>query len=242
MDGFCSRANLACTPLSKTSLRMIKATINGLSSVFQEGKQIQLPSFDKASLPPRSFLPSHYASKISITSSSDLQKIFPDLFASNPMKETIERSISFCTSPSRAGEIKTCSNSLEDMIQFSKQTLGRSSGKLLALTSKSEKGSGKELEIGKIKRLHTQKMVSCHEVFYPFATYFCHFLPSSTTRLYAVDFVDPGTKAQVNTILALCHMDTSAWPAENMALKVLKLSPGKGEACHWYGKDDLVWI
>ncbi|CAI9108397.1 OLC1v1007983C1 [Oldenlandia corymbosa var. corymbosa] len=269
MNGFCSVANLACTPLPKTTLQVIKETIvlsaygaspdnmnshvdddDGqslepnfffrLSSVFQNGKRIRLPNLDKISLPPRSFLPSQIASKISTKNSSNLQKYFPTLFSSSSMKDTLERSTRYCNMPALKGEIRSCSNSLEEMIEFSKKALGVT--KLVSLSTLSSKGSGKELEIGNIKQFHAQKVVSCHEVFFPFATYFCHSLISSKTRLYAVDFVEPENKTHVNRILAVCHMDTSAWPSESIALKALKISPGKGEACHWYRKDDPLWI
>ncbi|CAI9108402.1 OLC1v1007984C1 [Oldenlandia corymbosa var. corymbosa] len=184
---------------------------------FFKRRRVQIPSFDKTSLPPRSFLPTKIASKISTTDSADLQKVFPNLFASEPMKETIERSIGYCNVPALKGETKTCSNSLEDMIEFSKKALGEK--KLISLSTESTRGSGKELEIGNIKQFHTKMIVSCHEVFFPFATYFCHSLPLSNTRLYAVDFVDPETKAHVNRILAVCHLDTSEWPAEHMVLR-----------------------
>ncbi|CAI9108398.1 OLC1v1007980C1 [Oldenlandia corymbosa var. corymbosa] len=271
--GFCSTANLACTPLPASILGVVKETVilsgygvspyksrinshddDGsvdpnfffrLSPVLQKGKRILLPSFDKISLPPRSFLPSQIATRISTTNSADLHKYFPNLFASRPMKETIERSTRYCNMPASPdlkgqGKIINCFSSIDGIIDFSKKASGAK--KLLALSTKSTRGSGKELEIGNIKQFHAQKIVSCHEVFFPFATYFCHLLSSSKARLYAVDFVDPRTKAHVNRILAVCHMDTSKWPAEHMVFKTLKISPGKGEACHWYRKDDPLFI
>ena len=86
------------------------------------------------------------------------------------------------------------------MIEFSKTTLG--SKRLVALTAKSTEGSGKELIIQKIKKLNVKKIVSRHEVFHPFSTYFCHML--SSTEIYAVDVDEPKTKnsSQYN----LCNM------------------------------------
>ncbi|KAL0413806.1 UNVERIFIED_CONTAM: BURP domain-containing protein 14 [Sesamum radiatum] len=85
------------------------------------------------------------------------------------------------------------------MINFSKSALGKN--KLLALTSKSTKGSGDELKIKKIKQFDVKKIVACHEIYLPFATYFCHSLPSS--RIYSVDFVEPKSGAPVNTVVAV---------------------------------------
>ena len=97
---------------------------------------------------------------------------------------------------------------------------------MVALTSRSTKWSGNKLIIGNIKQFDAEKVVSCHEVFFPFAAYFCHLLSST------VDLVEPETRAPVNKILAICHMDTSSWPVDHVAFKILKASPGQAEACH----------
>ncbi|KZV48468.1 BURP domain-containing protein 16-like [Dorcoceras hygrometricum] len=60
--------------------------------------------------------------------------------------------------------------------------------------------------------------------------------------VYPVDLVEPKTGAPVNTLLAICHMDTSPWPENPVAFKLLKLRPGQGEACHWFTQVDLAWI
>ncbi|KAL0388050.1 UNVERIFIED_CONTAM: BURP domain-containing protein 16 [Sesamum radiatum] len=112
--------------------------------------------------------------------------------------------------------------------------------KLLALASKSTQGSGSELKIKRIKQYNVQKIVACHEMYLPFATYFCHSLPS--TQIYAVEVVEPSTGAPVNTVVAVCHMDTSAWPEEHVAFKIVKLGPGQGEVCHWLSEIDVAWI
>ncbi|KAL0366623.1 UNVERIFIED_CONTAM: BURP domain-containing protein 16 [Sesamum radiatum] len=121
---------------------------------------------------------------------------------------------------------------------FAKAALGGTT--LLALTSKNTRGSGAEMVIGKMKQYEARKIVACHEAFLPFAAYFCHSLPS--TRLYAVEVVDWKAGAVVNTMLAICHMDTSAWPKSHVAFEILKFGPGQGEACHWFTQLDLAWI
>ncbi|KAL0456511.1 UNVERIFIED_CONTAM: BURP domain-containing protein 16 [Sesamum latifolium] len=136
------------------------------------------------------------------------------------------------------GELKVCPKSLEEMINFSKSALGKN--KLLALASKSTRGSASELKIKRIKQYDVEKIVACHEMYLPFATYFCHSLPSS--QIYAVDVVEPSTGAPVNTVVAICHMDTSAWPEEHVAFKIVKLGPGQGEVCHWLSEIDVAWI
>lgn len=250
---FCSMANLACSVLPGKFRKLDdgyntygcgtfhafdEADPNSFFrlSKLEQGSRVHLPNLNDQ-IPPRSFLPSQIASKIP-TSSSDLHKMFPESFTSPATKEAIETSLLYCSTPALKGEIKSCPKSLEDMVEFSKKVLGVK--QLVALTSKSTKGSGKELIIGNIKQFDAEKVVSCHEIFFPFAAYFCHLL--SSTRLYAVDLVEPETKAPVNKILAICHMDTSSFPANHVAFKILKASPGQTEACHWFTKIDLVWL
>ncbi|KAL3506822.1 hypothetical protein ACH5RR_032204 [Cinchona calisaya] len=248
----CSMANLACSIIGFRLLDDGYNTYAAISishasdkvdpnaffrlSKFEKGNKVHLPNLNDQ-IPRRSFLPYEIASKISI-SSNDLQNMFPTSFASPATKEAIQTTLLYCSAPTLKGEIKSCPKSLEDMIEFSKNVLGEK--ELVALTSKSTKGSGKELLIGNVKQFDTEKLVVCHEVFLPFAAYFCHLL--SSTHLYAVDLVEPETRAPVNTLLAVCHMDTSPWPANHVAFKILKSSPGKTEACHWFTQIDLVWI
>ncbi|KAG8369450.1 hypothetical protein BUALT_Bualt14G0015000 [Buddleja alternifolia] len=200
-------------------------------SVLKEGNTMYLSNL-KATLPYRAFLPPQIASQISLNP-QNIAKKFPDW-----TKEAIETTLSYCNAAATKGEFKTCPKSLEEMISFSKTALGKN--KLLSLASQSTKGSGNKLEIRNIKKFNVEKIVACHEMFLPFATYFCHSLSSS--RIYSVDFVEPKTGAPVNTVVAICHLDTSSWSANHVALKILKFGPGQGEACHWMNEIDLAWI
>ncbi|GFP85225.1 probable polygalacturonase non-catalytic subunit jp630 [Phtheirospermum japonicum] len=250
---FCALAKLACTSdighingvtesyAVKKTYKINKESINTLHnmdpfsffrlSILKEGNTIHLSNL-KESLPYRAFISPQIASKISLTTKG-LAQIFPE----SP-KDAIDTTLSYCNAASIKGEIKTCPKSLEEMISFSKTALGTK--KLLSLYSESTTGSGQELTIKKVKKFDVEKIVACHEMFLPFATYFCHSLPSS--RIYSVDFVEPRTKAPVNTVVAICHMDTSPWPANHVAFEILKFGPGQGEACHWLNQIDLAWI
>ncbi|CAI9762913.1 unnamed protein product [Fraxinus pennsylvanica] len=113
------------------------------------------------------------------------------------------------------GEIKNCPKSLEEMISFSKFTLGKK--KLLAMASQRTKKG--DFQIRTIKKFDRKKVVACDEVYLPFAAYFCHSI--SSTQIYAVDLVEPETRLPVSTVIAMCHMDTSGWPANHVAFKIL---------------------
>ncbi|XP_073123396.1 polygalacturonase-1 non-catalytic subunit beta-like [Henckelia pumila] len=197
------------------------------------GNPVHIPNL-KDSLPGRAFLPPQIASKIPLNI-KDITRLFP---AGAATKQTIEKTLYYCNAAAIKGEVKSCPKSLEEMIDFSKSALG--GNRLISLTSKSTQGSNTQLTINNLKKFNADKIVACHEAFLPFAAYFCHSLPS--TSLYSVDLVEPKTGAPVNTLVAICHMDTSAWPENHVAFKILKLRPGQGEACHWFTQLDLAWI
>ncbi|KAI3459804.1 hypothetical protein Pfo_016467 [Paulownia fortunei] len=256
---FCSLAKLACTSVfgnakkvtntyttqktygnSAAFFHQVKKNEDPFSffrlSTLKNGNLVHLPNLQE-SLPDRAFLPPQITSKISLTYEA-ITKVFPELSAIGTTKETIQTTLSYCSAAAIEGETKSCPKSLEEMVEFAKFALGEK--KLLALTSKNTKGSSTELMIRKIKKYAAEKIVACHEAFLPFAAYFCHSL--SSTRLYAVEFVDPETATPVNTMLGICHMDTSPWPENHVAFEILKFGPGEGEACHWFTQIDLAWI
>ncbi|CAI9777064.1 unnamed protein product [Fraxinus pennsylvanica] len=201
-------------------------------SILREGSMLHLSDLEEK-IPNRSFLPQELASKISI-SRKDIRKLFPKSYALS--KNSMETTLSYCNAEAIKGEIKICPKSLEEMIRFSKLALGKT--KLLALASQSTRTG--DLLIKNIKRFDRQKIVACHEVYLPFTAYFCHSISSS--RIYAVDLVEHDTRLPVSTVIAICHMNTSAWPKNHVAFKILKFSPGEGEACHWMSNIDLAWI
>lgn len=257
-SNFCSTAKLACSSMLEDSMLEKRrniyvdeyqvntgSTLNGLDqkineadlfsffrlSTLKNGNMVHLPNLEE-SLPDRAFLPPQIASKISLNV-KEMAKLFP-----GATKETIANTLFYCNAAAIKGEVRSCPKSLEEMINFSKSALGGK--KLISLSSKSTHGSNAELMISYFKKLNTDKIVACHEVFLPFAAYFCHSL--SSTNLYSVDLVEPKTGAPVNTLLAICHMDTSPFPANHVVFKILKLKPGQGEACHWFTQIDLAWI
>ncbi|CAI9777063.1 unnamed protein product [Fraxinus pennsylvanica] len=201
-------------------------------SILKEGNKLHLSDLVEK-IPNRAFLPVEISSRISI-SRKNIRKIFPKSFELS--KNSIETTLSYCNAEAIQGEIKTCPKSLEEMINFSKFSLGKN--KLLALASHSTRAG--DFLIKKIKKFDRQKIVACHEVYLPFAAYFCHSISSS--QIYAVDLVEAKTRLPAKNVIAICHMDTSAWPDNHVAFKILKFSPGEGEACHWMSNIDLAWI
>nr|GMD32656.1 BURP domain-containing protein 16-like [Ipomoea batatas] len=251
----CTTANLVCSsavkPLPPSNIQYTHFTdkvyvpmeqVHPASlfrlSVIKKRHKVTLPTNLDRELPNRSFLPPQIARHIAL-SASELQRIFPTAFSIPMTKAAMQLSLSHCDAPTVKGERRGCLKTLEDMIQFSKESLG--SKHLVALASNYTKGVGNQVfMIGNVKPYKTNKVVACHEMFFPFATYYCHKLPS--TQIYAVDVVNPNKIGATNKMLVICHMDTSAWAPDHVAFKLLKLSPGKGEVCHWITQMDLIWI
>jgi hypothetical protein len=212
------------------------------SSFFREstlkfGNKIHLPK-SQDQFPERALLPVE-GLKIGCHEKK-LQKLLsqPVTFAS---KKAIQSTLLDYCSVLKGSASESCPKSLEGMIEFSKTALG---GKhFVALSTKSTKvlDANKELVIGEVKKLKVDKMVSCHGILLDTATYFCHSM-SSSTPVYIVDVIDPQTKAPINTVLATCHLDTSAWSEDHVAFEMLKSSPGKIEACHFNTDLDILWV
>ncbi|XP_031124232.1 polygalacturonase-1 non-catalytic subunit beta-like [Ipomoea triloba] len=147
-------------------------------------------------------------------------------------------SLHHCDASRVKGERRTCAKILEDMIEFSRDTLGCKH--MVALASQNTKGLGNRVvTIRNVLKPYnkTEKIVACHEVFFPFAAYYCHMLP--LTQVYAVEVISPKKSGTINNLFAICHMDRTP---NHMAFKLLKTSPGKGEVCHWIGEMDLLWV
>ncbi|KAL2242403.1 BURP domain-containing protein 16 [Sesamum indicum] len=248
---FCSLAKLSCTfatakytqqntyGINSAAVDQVKRSEDPFSffrvSTLKTGNLVHLPNLQET-LPDRTFLPPQIVSSIPLTYEG-ITEAFPE-WGVGPTKETIQTTLAYCNAAAIEGETKSCPKSLEEMVGFATASLGGT--KLLALTSKNSRGSGAEMIIGKMKHYGATKIVACHEAFLPFAAYVCHSL--SSTGLYAVEVVDPKGGAAVNTLLAICHMDTSAWPKNHVAFEILKFGPGEGEACHWFTQLDLAWI
>ncbi|CAI9777065.1 unnamed protein product [Fraxinus pennsylvanica] len=244
---FCSVAKLSCSSKFDDFKRAAILKYNGATtiqsknvdkfsyfrlSILREGNKFHLPDLVE-NIPNRAFLPQEIASKISI-SRRNIRKIFPKSFKLS--KNSIETTLSYCNAKPINEEIKNCPKSLEEMISFSKLALGKN--KLLALASQSAKRG--DFLIKKVEKFDRQKIVACHEVYLPFAVYFCHSVSSS--QIYAVNLVEAESQLPVKTVIGICHMDTSAWPENHVAFKILNFSPGEGEACHWMSNIDLAWI
>ncbi|KAL3636342.1 fungal class II heme-containing peroxidase [Castilleja foliolosa] len=137
------------------------------------------------------------------------------------------------------GETKRCVASIEDMVDFATEVLGRD---VVVRTTENTQGSNGNIMIGEVKRINggnVTKSVSCHESLFPYLLYYCHSVPK--VRLYEADILDPKSEARINRGVAICHLDTSSWSPGHGAFVALGFGPGSIEVCHWIFENDMSW-
>jgi hypothetical protein len=90
----------------------------------------------------------------------------------------------------------------------------------------------------------SSEIVTCHDMTYPYAVYYCH--TANPTAAYSVTLakVDDGAAAAPATIeaLAVCHLDTSKWSQKNPFFELHNLKPGEVTVCHFLTKLSIIWV
>ncbi|XP_071703963.1 polygalacturonase 1 beta-like protein 1 [Rutidosis leptorrhynchoides] len=191
-------------------------------------------------MPKRSFLPRSITSRLPFASNklSDIKDVF-QARDNSTLEHVLTNTLSECERAPSPGETKQCVGSIEDMIDFAASVLGHD---LIARTTENVEGSKKEVMIGEVKRVNGGKLtksVSCHQSLYPYLVYYCHSVPK--VRVYVADILDVDSKAKINTGVAICHIDTSAWSPGHGAFVALGPGPGLIEVCHWIFENDMTW-
>ncbi|XP_031476378.1 BURP domain-containing protein 5-like isoform X2 [Nymphaea colorata] len=151
-------------------------------------------------------------------------------------KQTLED----CERPALKGEVKYCATSLESMIDFVVAELGSREihAVVTSVVNKEEKVKARTYRVGDGGgKVMSPKVVTCHDVTFPYAVFYCHNFPG--TRPYMVPLIaDDGSL--VNAI-ALCHFDTSKWNPGHASFRFLGVKPGTVPICHFIVKD-LAWV
>uniref|UniRef100_A0A0E0E167 BURP domain-containing protein n=1 Tax=Oryza meridionalis TaxID=40149 RepID=A0A0E0E167_9ORYZ len=91
-------------------------------------------------------------------------------------------------------------------------------------------------------------VVACHDLTYPYAVFYCH--STEPTAAYAVTLVaattgdgdgEAASPAKMEA-LAVCHLDTSRWRADNPFFVAHGVKPGEVSVCHFLTKLSIVWV
>ncbi|KAJ0964218.1 hypothetical protein J5N97_029340 [Dioscorea zingiberensis] len=193
--------------------------------VLVEGEKIPMPDI-RDRMPRRSFLPRALARQLPLSSG--------ELAATLESRLVIEKTISECERPAVKGEVKRCVSSIEEMVEFAAEMVGRTAR---VRTTESTVGSGMVVEVVKVKGGEEMKVVSCHQSMFPYLVYYCHAVP----RVVGLE-VEVKVGEVVNKGVAVCHVDTSEWSSGHEAFMALGFGPGEIEVCHWIYENDLAWF
>ncbi|XP_031472911.1 BURP domain-containing protein 5-like [Nymphaea colorata] len=187
------------------------------------------------------FLPCQQAQAIPF-SSSNLATIL-EMFSIEPHSEhasLARETLDDCETPALKGELKYCATSLESMIDFAVAEFGTNEihAAVTSVVNRDEEVKARTYKVGVGGgRVMSRKVVTCHNMMFPYAVFYCHNL--AWTRAYMVPLVaEDGSR--VNAI-ALCHFDTSNWNPGHASFRVLGVKPGTVPICHFILKD-LAWV
>ncbi|KAK8519910.1 hypothetical protein V6N13_031615 [Hibiscus sabdariffa] len=183
------------------------------------------------------FLPRSIADTIPFSSQNFSQILtYFSVSPESPVASVIKETIELCEIPALKGELKRCSTSFEDFLDYAISLLGKHVQ--IFTPSLETKSSHPNLTVGHVTQLVGKSVVMCHKLNYAYAVYLCHSL--KRTHLYEVYLI--GKDGSRGTSLAACHQDTSSWSAKHLAFHVLKVQPGTVPICHFLKKGTIVWV
>ncbi|CAM8966533.1 unnamed protein product [Rhodiola kirilowii] len=154
----------------------------------------------------------------------------------SPKAEMMKITLKECELPAEKDEIRTCVTSLESMIDFSIQQLGKN---IQAFSTEAEKDTKLQkftMQKG-IKLIGQDKIVACHTLNYPYAVFYCHVVKSA--RAYGVPFV--GISGTNVMSVGVCHTNTTSWHTEHESFQILKVKPGGKPVCHFLPDYNILW-
>ncbi|KAJ6744514.1 BURP DOMAIN PROTEIN USPL1-LIKE [Salix purpurea] len=214
----------------KSSLR--DSTIFYLYNDLHPGKKMKILFTDSG--PKVSFLPRQVAESIPFTSDKipEILKYFA-IEVNSKEAQIIREEIGGCEEPNMEGEEKFCATSLESLIDFNVERLGQN-----VRVISTDAGKKQEYTVSaRARMIGDDKAAVCHKMRYPYAVHYCHVI--ADTEIDEVPLVG-ADGAKVKAVTA-CHLNTSAWSPDHMALQVLKIKPGPA-VCHFLDSDTLVWV
>ncbi|KAL9676531.1 hypothetical protein QQ045_004745 [Rhodiola kirilowii] len=154
----------------------------------------------------------------------------------SPKAELMKEILRECELPAEEGEVKTCATSLESMIDFSIQHLGKN---IQAVSTEAEKDTKlqKFTVLKGMKQIGKDEAVACHKQNYAYAVFYCHDVKGA--RAYVVPFV--GTSGTKVKAVGICHTNTTTWSPEHEAFKILKVKPRGEPICHFLPEYNVLW-
>ncbi|TVU02854.1 hypothetical protein EJB05_51640, partial [Eragrostis curvula] len=207
---------------------------------------IMTVSFPSAADEP-AILPHDVAEKTPFTNLDDVLATFhisPGSAAAAQVSDTLHR----CQEPPLAGEVKSCTTSLEATVRSAVDDMlggagaGAGDGVVRAVASQLPRGGlpRRPYVVQAVTRVHGDLYVACHKMPFPYAVYQCH-MTKLGYEAHVVSLREIQGDAAAD-MLAYCHMDTSSWNPAHPAFEVLHTSPGGSPVCHFMPYADLGFV
>ncbi|TVU02859.1 hypothetical protein EJB05_51645, partial [Eragrostis curvula] len=208
---------------------------------------IMTVSFPSADDEP-AILPHDVAEKAPFVNLDDVLATFhisPGSTAAAQVRDTLRR----CQAPPLAGEIKSCTTSLETTVRSAVDDMiggaGAGDGVVWAVASEVPRGGlpRQPYVVRAVTPVHGDLYVACHKMPFPYAVYQCHMTKLGyEAHVVSLRGIHGGAAAAAADMLAYCHMDTSSWNPAHPAFEVLHTSPGGSPVCHFMPYADLGFV
>ncbi|MCO5598174.1 hypothetical protein L7F22_052266 [Adiantum nelumboides] len=223
-----------------------------LMSSPHEFAQSKYTYLDIKKVPERAFLPAELSKTLPFTNTSASQVFKLD--ESSELAQVSSKTVETCNEGVHAdgttelqGEAAGCATSLEGMqsLLSSPMLLGpKQAAHVEALVAEADQNlqggfKGKVMEV-KMRASEASRHAVCHNLMYPSAVYFCHYLPR--TRVYAVTLQQATASDKLLQAVAMCHLETTGWNPQHIAFQNLQTKPGESEACHWVLQGSVTFV
>ncbi|KAL2940031.1 BURP domain protein RD22 [Bienertia sinuspersici] len=152
--------------------------------------------------------------------------------------EVIKETIKGCERKGIQGEQKYCATSLESLVDYAKNSLGKNV-KAMSTEIKGSENNDVTYTISSVKKVANENDVAvCHKQNYAYAVFYCH--KSKGTSAYMVSLMSENGSSRANAMV-VCHKDTKDWNPKHLAFQVLNVKPGSVPICHFLPEDHIVW-
>ncbi|TVT96915.1 hypothetical protein EJB05_57838 [Eragrostis curvula] len=193
--------------------------------------------FPPAAAPP--ILPLEVAEKVPFSNLADVLSTF-DIAPGSAAAATVRKSLSECQAQPDAGDVKSCTSSLEATVQSAMRMLGTSHDVWASASALTGAGLPRQAYVVQAAAtLDGDRHVGCHAVSYPYAVYLCH-MTGTPTKAYKMTLRGLRGGSTVD-MTAICHLDTSNWSPSHPAMKILHTQPGAAPVCHFMAPVNLVF-
>ncbi|GJN35409.1 hypothetical protein PR202_gb24184 [Eleusine coracana subsp. coracana] len=190
-------------------------------------------------------LPQHIAEKVPFGNIDDVLATFK-IPAGSVEAAQVRDTLSRCQAPPIAGEVKSCTTSLEAAVQSAMRMLGAAAGggEVWAAASEIPRAGlpRQPYSVRAVTPILQAGYASCHTMPFPYAVFHCHHM-ARPMGYWAYNVSLTGRQEGSNvSLLAFCHLHTANWNPAHPAFEVLHTSPGGSPVCHFMPYANLAFV